>query len=128
VSLSSQELNWITNNLSFWKGNCTTKWHCWVLERPYQVLIQYYLRIMPKIKIEDHQIFAISCLCQCKLKLYQHFPTLGLFFDVILFFTMLKILLVPGSKILLKHCLKWTTYSWTSKNYGPSKLWAPKKR
>ena len=66
---------------------------------------------MPKIKIEDHQIFAISCLCQCKLKLCQHFPTLGLFFDVILFFTMLKIILVPGSKILLKHCLKWTTYS-----------------
>jgi len=65
------------------------KWHCWVLERPYQALNPILSENYAKTKNEDRQIFAISCLCQCKLKLSQHFPTSGRFFDVICFFTML---------------------------------------
>ena len=71
VWLSFQNLNWLRKKFKekneFLKSWLHWKWHCWVLERPYQVLIQYNLRIMPKLKLENRQIFAISCLCQCKI-------------------------------------------------------------
>jgi len=55
-------------------------------------------------------------------------PTLsnfGAIFWCHLFFYNVNIFLVPGSKILLKHCIKLRKYSWTSKNSEPSALCAP---
>jgi len=80
-----------------------------------------------KTKTRRSSDFCHKLPLSMQIKTLPTLSNFGAIFWCHFVFYNVKIILVPGSKILLKHCMKLRIYSWTSKNSEPSTLHEPLK-